>query len=112
MSNASDVPIGDPRPAGEEGPAGDLRAAGEAGPAGDPRGAGRRTFTDKDEAEARDGDGDPAPARKQESRGQEVSRQEVARRTDATAGGIGKRWQARGAPLSSGRVRVAALEPR
>lgn len=36
----SDIPIGDPRPAGEEGPAGDLRPAGEEGLAGDPRPAG------------------------------------------------------------------------
>lgn len=36
----SNVPIGDPRPAGEEGPAGDQRPAGEEGPAGDPRPAG------------------------------------------------------------------------
>lgn len=37
------TPIGDPRPAGEEGPAGDQRAAGEEGPAGDPRPAGETT---------------------------------------------------------------------
>lgn len=38
------IPIGDPRPAGEEGPAGDLRAAGESGPAGDPREGGQATL--------------------------------------------------------------------
>lgn len=31
------VPIGDPRPAGQEGPAGDQRPAGSDAPAGDPR---------------------------------------------------------------------------
>ena len=36
----SQVPIGDPRPAGEEGPAGDQREAGNGGPAGDPRPTG------------------------------------------------------------------------
>ena len=36
----SDIPIGDPRPAGQAGPAGDQRKAGEAGPAGDPRPSG------------------------------------------------------------------------
>jgi hypothetical protein len=37
------IPIGDPRPAGEDGPAGDQRAAGESGPAGDPREGGQAT---------------------------------------------------------------------
>lgn len=31
------LPIGDPRPAGDDGPAGDQRPAGDDGPAGDPR---------------------------------------------------------------------------
>jgi trigger factor len=39
------TPIGDPRPAGEEGPAGDQRKAGEEGAAGDPRPAGEGTST-------------------------------------------------------------------
>ena len=37
------TPIGDPRPAGEEGPAGDQREAGKEGTAGDPRPAGEET---------------------------------------------------------------------
>lgn len=37
----SNIPIGDPRPSGEEGPAGDQRKAGEEGPAGDPRPGGQ-----------------------------------------------------------------------
>jgi trigger factor len=41
----TDLPIGDPRPAGEWGPAGDQRAAGEDAPAGDPRPAGEATVT-------------------------------------------------------------------
>jgi hypothetical protein len=39
------TPIGDPRPAGQEGPAGDQREAGESGPAGDPRPAGSNEGT-------------------------------------------------------------------
>lgn len=41
------TPIGDPRPAGEQGPAGDQRKAGEDGPAGDPRPAGAETVDTK-----------------------------------------------------------------
>lgn len=40
----SSTPIGDPRPAGEEGPAGDQRKAGEEGVAGDPRPAGQADY--------------------------------------------------------------------
>lgn len=38
------VPIGDARPAGQEGPAGDQRPAGSDAPAGDPRAAGEDTL--------------------------------------------------------------------
>ena len=41
-------PIGDPRPAGEEGPAGDQRKAGEEGIAGDPREAGETSVSKSD----------------------------------------------------------------
>lgn len=40
------TPIGDPRPAGDNGPAGDQRQAGESGTAGDPRPAGIESIKD------------------------------------------------------------------
>ena len=50
--STKDTPIGDPRPAGEEGPAGDQRKAGEEGPAGDPRPAGNADETKADTKKA------------------------------------------------------------
>jgi hypothetical protein len=40
------TPIGDPRPAGQDGPAGDQRPPGDDGPAGDPRPAGNTDSKD------------------------------------------------------------------
>jgi hypothetical protein len=56
----SSTPIGDPRPAGEEGPAGDQRKAGEEGVAGDPRPAGEEKLkaSAKKKAAKSTGDGD------------------------------------------------------
>ena len=48
--STNNTPIGDPRPAGEEGPAGDQREAGKEGPAGDPRPAGNADETTTDDA--------------------------------------------------------------
>lgn len=61
----TDVPIGDPRPAGQEGPAGDQRAAGEEGPAGDPRPSGEQAPTEVDDTTPDDeGNDKSAPAKK------------------------------------------------